>query len=858
VKRTSVGLRSYFEIIFFVTPILAGCTGATSQTGSGGGDPAPPAAISVTLSAASTTVQIGQTLALTATVANDSANKGVNWSVSGTGCSAATCGTVSPTASASGVAVTYTAPASLPNPPAVTLQATSVADTTKSDLATITVISPPPPITVTLSLSAASVTVAGTQTFTATVANDSANKGVDWTVSGTGCSAATCGTVSPAASASGVAVTYTAPAAVPSPATVTLKATSTADATKSAAATITILAASSGPISVTLTPKRGGLTVGQSLNFAATLTNDTGGQGVTWSVTGGGIFSTQAPTTATFVAPAAAGLVTVIATSKADATKSASTTIGVTDLAGVTTYHNNLSRDGVNSKEYALTTTNVATSTFGKLFSCTTDGAIYAQPLWVSNVSIGGGTHNVIVAATMRDSVYVFDADASPCVTYWHNQLIPAGETYGAYSDVGSSDIFPDIGILGTPVIDPNTKTIYLVTKTKAGSTYHQRLHALSLATGAETANSPREINSSAITYPGNCEGGTTLTFNAKTENQRPGLALVNNVVYLSWASHGDVDPYHGWVVGYKTSDLSVTGILNTSPNAESGKAYCRGGIWMSGGAPAADADGSNLYFITGNGVYDSNGDLGDSYLKVAPSTLKVNDFFTPGNQDALDASDTDVGSSGTALLIDQTASPVPHLLVGGSKASIIYVLNRDDLGQINSTDNVVQKFSVNGQSFSTPAFWNNTLYYFGAQFGGTQVGQSFTFVPSKGTFTTTPASQTPTGFGFPGATPAIAATPSGTNGIVWAIDSGAFGNNHDAKVAGPAVLHAYSAGNLGTELWNSSQASGGRDQAGNAVKFTVPTIANGKVYIGTRGNDNSQGSGTTFGEIDAYGLLPN
>ncbi len=314
----------------------------------------------------------------------------------------------------------------------------------------------------------ASVQAGQTQAFTATVANDSANKGVSWGLSGAGCTAATCGTVSAASSASGVAVTYTAPASVPSPATVTLTATSVADTTKAATATVTITAApvAAPPVSVTLAPKRGGLALGQSLNFTATVTNDVAAAGVTWTASSG-TFSAPTATTATYVAPASPGVITVTATSKADATKSASATIGVTDLAGVTTYHNDLSRDGVNAQEYALTTANVTTATFGKLFSCTADGAIYGQPLWVPNVSIGGGTHNVIVAVTMHDSVFVFDADASPCVTYWNEQLIPSGETYGSYADVSTSDIYPDIGILGTPVIDPSSGTIYLVTKTK-------------------------------------------------------------------------------------------------------------------------------------------------------------------------------------------------------------------------------------------------------------------------------------------------------------------------------------------------------------------------------------------------------
>jgi hypothetical protein len=646
---------------------------------------------------------------------------------------------------------------------------------------------------------------------------------------------------------------------VPAPPTVTLTATSVSDTTKSGAAAITVAAAASG-VSVTISPKRGSVPISQSLSFTATVTNDVNSAGVTWTASAG-TFSAQAATTATFVAPGTAGSVTITATSKANPAQSASATIGVTDLAGVLTYHNDGFRDGINSQEYALTTSTVGTASFGKLFSCTADGAIYAQPLWVPNVSIGGSMHNVIVASTMRDSVYVFDADANPCVTYWHMTLIPSGETYGSFADVGSSDIYPDIGILGTPVIDPSSKVIYLVTKTKTtGGTYHQRLHALSLATGAEQSNSPVEISSAAISVAGNCDGGSTVSFNPLTENQRPGLALVNGVVYVSWASHGDTDPYHGWIVGYSESGLGVTGIFNSSPNTAEGLGYCRGGIWMSGGAPAADAS-NNLYVITGNGVFDNtHGDYGDTYLKLGTSGLTVSDWFTPHNQASLDASDLDMGSSGTALLIDQTSGPITHLLVGGSKNSVIYVINRDNMGQFNSTtDAVVQEFSVSGHSFSTPSFWNNALYYFGVTFGGTQVGQAFPFTGSTGMFTTTPSSQTPSGFGFPGATPSISATPSATNGIVWTIDAGAYGtNNSGSRAAGPAILHAYDASNLGNELWNSSQATGGRDTAGNAVKFTVPTVANGKVYIGTRGNDDTQGNGTVFGEVDVYGLLPN
>jgi hypothetical protein len=719
------------------------------------------------------------------------------------------------------------------------------------------------PISVTVAPTTASVQAALSQTFTATVANDSANKGVTWTFSGAGCGGAACGSlaIAPALGVAGVStVTYTAPAAVPNPATVTLTATSVTDGTKAAAATITVTAASSaGPVSVTVTPKRGGLVVGQALNFTATVTNDVGNAGVTWSAPSG-TFSAQTATTATYTAPTSPGAgITITATSKADGTKAATATIGVTDLAGVTTYHNDLSRDGANVQEYALNTANVATTTFGKLFTCTVDGAVYAQPLWVPNVSIGGGTHNVIVVATQRDSVYVFDADANPCVKYWNFQLIPTGEAYGNFGDLSTSDIYPDIGITGTPVIDPSSNTVYLVAKTKTtGGTYHQRLHALSLATGAEAANSPVTI---AATVNGNCEGGTTVSFNALTQNQRPGLALVNGVVYVGWASHGDQGTWHGWLLGYSTANLTAApAVFNSTPNSAEGLGYCRGGIWMSGGAPAADSS-NNLYLITGNGVWDGTSAFSDSYLKLGtPAIATPLDFFTPQNQSNLDGADNDVGSSGTALLIDQTGGPVAHLLVGASKAAEFFVLNRDNMGHYNaSSDAVVQEFALNGPSFSTPGFWNNNLYYFGVNYGGTLAGESFTFDSTTGLFATTAAHTTPSTFGFAGATPSISASSAITNGILWAIDTGAYGtSDNGSKAAGPAILHAFDASNVSTELWNSSQAASGRDTAGNAVKFIVPTVANGKVYIGTRGSDDTAGGGSTTGELDVYGLLPN
>jgi hypothetical protein len=710
-----------------------------------------------------------------------------------------------------------------------------VADGTKSAVATITV-KGAPPITVSVNPATTSVQVSTSAGFTATVQNDTQNKGVSWSLSGAGCSGAGCGTLSGTTT---TGVTYNAPGTVPTPATVTLTGTSVADGTKSTVATITVKAAA-GNINVSISPKRGGLTLAQTMSFTATVTNDIGSAGVTWSATAGS-FSTQNTAVANYVAPSTAGVVTVTATSVADVTKSASATIGVTDLAGVTTYHNNLSRDGANSQEYALTKATVSTATFGKLFSCAIDAPAYAQPLWVSNLNIAGGMHNVIFAATSHNTVYAFDADTSPCMTYWQKNLNLSSETFLTSGDVNTDDIFPDIGIVGTPIIDAVSKTLYVVTKSKnqgsscsPSTSCHQRLHALSLIDGSEKFGGPTNITPS-ITVPGTGDGssGGSVPFNPLTENQRPGLALINGIVYITWASHGDNNPYHGWVIGYAAANLAQAPVLyNTSPNGS------RAGIWMSGGAPAADS-GNNLYLITGNGTYDgaANSNYGDSFLKLSTSGgISVRDWFTPANQSSLDGSDTDFGAGGAAILVDQPSSPVPHLVIGGGKEGNLFLLNRDNMGKFNSTNQVVQTLGFGQSIFATAAFWNNALYLAGV--GGPL--KTYSFNTTAGKFNASPTSQSASSYNFPGATPSVSSTGT-TNGIVWAIDSSAYGTPCCSN--GPAILHAYDASNLATELWNSTQSSS--NAAGNAVKFTVPTIANGKVYVGTRS------------KIDVFGLLP-
>lgn len=602
--------------------------------------------------------------------------------------------------------------------------------------------------------------------------------------------------------------------------------------------------ASNAAISVSISPRRGGAVISQAIGFTASVQNDVGAAGVTWTKTGGA-FTNSTATSVTF-SSTTAGSFTVTATSNADNTKSASATVGVTDLTGVTTYHNNPSRDGTNTHEFALTPSNVNTTTFGKLFSCAVDGEVYAQPLWLPNLSIGGGTHNVVFVATENDSVYAFDADASPCRQYWQKSFLSAGVTAVPFADTRASDINKKIGITGTPVIDAASQTLYVVAKTKEGTgNYHQRLHALSLIDGTEKFASPVDITP-AITVPGTGDVGDGSTCSSSAgnvpfcpleENQRAGLALVSGNVYVAWASHGDNQPYHGWIMRFSASNLAQAPVLfNDSPNGR------ESGIWMSGGAPAFDSS-NNLYVITGNGDYDGTKDFGDSILKLN-SSLALQDWFTPTVEGTLDSQDLDLGAGGAVVLVDLPSSSVPHVLIGGGKGTNaqgqIYVVNRDNMGQLNATDQVVQELSLGGMIYSTAAFWQSTVYI-------AVVGQQLRAFPistSTSMLSTTPGSQSAHAFGFPGATPSVSSSGT-TNGIVWALDTNSTTAMNGSGTDGPAVLYAYDALNLGTQLYRSDTVIGAANAAGNAVKFCVPVVANGKVYVGTQT------------ELTVFGLLP-
>jgi hypothetical protein len=631
--------------------------------------------------------------------------------------------------------------------------------------------------------------------------------------------------------------------------------------------TLTIAGSS---FAVTVSPKRAGLVINQTLSVTPTTTDSAG---VKWAVSGASCSGTACGTVSaansltgvavTYTAPGTPGTYTLTATSVTDNTTTATVDLAVTDLAGVTTYHNNLARSGSNTQEYALSPSTVTTSTFGKLFSCTVDGAVYAQPLWVRNLTIASAKHNVVFVVTENDSLYAFDADknSGTCTPLWHANMIDSahggnsGETSvpssgsGALVGAGTGDIAPEVGILGTPVIDPATNTLYAVTKSviASGPTFYQRLHAIDLLTGNEKFSGPVLI---AGTYPGTGDGGSTTTFVARQENQRAGLALVNGIVYIAWAAHEDTPPWYGWVIGYNASNLSQAGVFNVAPNTGDG------GIWMSGGAIAADSS-NNLYFITGNAVFDAtnssapNNDYGDSFMKLT-SGLSVSQYFTPSDETTDNTNDADFGAGGAAVLVDLPVNGTnpTQLVIGGGKDGSLYLLNRNSMGGLGDT-NAWQKISLGNGIFSTGAFWNSNFYIAGVN--GNLVDYALNPSTAKLSLSTTASVI----FGFPGATPSVSSMPNNSNGIVWALNTSAYCTSQ-ANGCGPAVLYAFDASNVGTEVWDSTQGTG--NAAGFAVKFTVPTVANGKVYVGTRGNNagGADNSTSTPGELDVYGLLPN
>ena len=497
-----------------------------------------------------------------------------------------------------------------------------------------------------------------------------------------------------------------------------------------------------------------------------------------------------------------------------------------------TTYKYDVSRSGLNPSESALTVANVTAAGFGLLRTLGVDGKVDAQPLYLSQLSISGTAHNVVFAATEHDSVYAFDSDTGTVL--WHVSLLAAGESTSG--DQGCGQITPEIGVTSTPVIDRSAGAhgaIYAVAMSKdAASNYHQRLHALDVASGAEMAGGPTEISAA---YP--IPSGGSNSFSPGQHAERAALLLSNGTIYTSWTSHCDGPPYSGWVIAFAQSSLAISGVLNVAANSSAGPA-----IWMSGGGPAADSAG-NVYLLTANGAFettlDANGfpsskDYGNSFLKISSAStgLGVLDYFAMSNESGESGADEDLGSGGGMLLPDLTdsANTVRHLVVGAGKDGNIYVVDRDSMGKFSpNSNNIFQMLNgaLPGGIWSTPAYFNGTVYY------GSVSGNLKAFTISNAKLASTPQSQSATQFSFPGTAPSVSANGT-SNGIVWAHEN-----------TNPAVLHAYDAANLAHELYNSNQAAGNRDHFGAGNKYITPTVADGKVFVGTTNS------------VAVFGLLP-
>jgi hypothetical protein len=591
-------------------------------------------------------------------------------------------------------------------------------------------------------------------------------------------------------------------------------------------------------VSVTVAPHLSTLNVLQTQQFTATVENSAN-PAVAWDVDGVAGGSPALGTISAaglFTPPSRAGTHTITAASVEDPDKRDSAQVTVQTLSGMLTYHNDAARTGQNQQETLLAPANVNAAGFGRLFSFPVDGYVYAQPLYVRNVPIGGQPHNVVLVATEHDSVYAFDADNQVAAPLWHTSFIdPAtGVTTVPSDDVSCDDLVPEIGITGTPVIDPATGTLYVVAKTKENGVYIHRLHALDITNGSARPGSGTVIQASVpgTGDPNDGSGDVLFGYDSLRANQRAALLLSNRTVYIAFASHCDLGPYHGWAMAYDADTLTQVAALNATPDGS------QAGIWQSGGGPAADVDG-NVYLITGNGTFDADSggqNFGNSFLMLSGATLTVTDYFTPYNQQALSDADQDVGAGGPVLLPDQPTGPA-HLIVSAGKDGTIYLLDRDNMGhfQPGSDSQIVQSlpFALGTGTgadgyWSVPAYFSNTLYFVG-------VDDSLkAYALTDGKLGTTPVARSAELFPFPGAVPVVSANGA-SDAIVWVIG---------VDTGGRAVLRAYLATDVSAELYDSDQ-NVARDDPGLAVKFTVPTVVDGRVYVGTQDS------------LTAFGLLP-
>ena len=608
-----------------------------------------------------------------------------------------------------------------------------------------------------------------------------------------------------------------------------------ADANRFGSANVTVVP----PLSVS--PRQAALTTSQKIQFQAAGPG-IGAAGVDWAASGGSVSAGGLYT------PSVAGIHTVTATSRSDPAVGASAAIYVTDFAGHSSWRNDPELTGQNRQEFALNPATLAAGLFGKIFSCAVDGQAYAQPLYAANLAGGSQIRNVVYVATEHNSVYAFDADAIPCRQIWKKSFLDdaAGVTPVPASDILGSGISPEIGITGTPVMDRVSGTLYLVAGTKEASVsglpiYLHRLHALDLVTGSDKFGGPVVISAIAPGSGDGSDGTEQVPFDPLAENQLAALQLAGGRVYVAFGGHDQANLFHGWLLVYDAATLQQTGVFNTTPNGK------RGGIGHNGAAPSVDADG-NVYVATSQGTFDANltepfrKNFGQTVMKLQPSPILTianifTDTFTPFNHSSLSLDQIAFGSSGVLMLPEQAGALVPRLAVVGAENGVLYLVNRDDLGGFTASgpdDVSVQTLNLARNIYGTPAYWQDTLTLYVAAAGDALKAFSL----AGGTLAGAPNSQTSAIFASPGASPAVSSNGAG-GGIVWVLDT----SGADSDPAGPAVLRAYDAANLASELYSSALKA--EDAAGPAVRLAVPTVANGRVYVGTRN------------ELSVYGLLP-
>jgi len=779
-------------ILAFVLPSV-GC-GGTKSTSTQPLSPSSPQKITIQLSQTSVSLAFGAQQQFTAVV-QGTTNTSVTWSVDSTTGGSAASGTIT----SGGL---YTAPAQAGTH---TVMATSVADATKSASATVTVTA-----LLAISPTTVGVTTGATQQFKATLQGQS-NPAVTWSVDGINGGNATVGTIN----SQGL---YTAPSQMGSHTV----AASVANPAASASAAVTVFDFSISP---------GGtvLALGGTQQFTASIQGLTN-TSVSWSVDGNAGGSSSVGTISTsglYTAPSTVGPHTISATSVAYPSNSVSSQVTVQNSVpgAVLTYHNDDTRDGAYLQEVTLTPSNVNSSQFGKLVSYPVDGQIYAQPLYLPQINIlGKGTYDVIYVATQNNSVYAFDAGATAAnpTTLWKVNL---GAPVPKYDNQG---VWPNVGILSTPVIDASTNTMYVVAEVNGASPPFW-LHALDVTTGADKMN--------PVGVTGSYSGDTL----EPSCYQRMGLALnpVTNWIYIAFGSCT-----HGWIFAYDKSSLEQEAVFEDTNGAQGG------GFWASDGAPAIDDTTGDLYVMSGTDPGDqdwiySTSMVGynDSFLRLDPNSLSVLDYFSPDDNYYLAENDADLGA-GADILVPGSSS-YPHELVGGGKDGKFFVVNRDSMGGYNNSSNNVLQTVQTGVTqldniFSTPVYWNGSIYLH----DNADVLRAYAWNASASAGDQLSTSATSVGknvFNMHGATPSLSANGT-SNAIIWEIDNSTY-NGTNPSASGIAVLHAYDATNVANELYNSTQA-GSRDQAGQALKFTVPTIANGRVFV------------STATELDIYGLL--